>query len=392
MSTGSQLYLTIGDLLRQHRIDADLSVPQLQELSGVHRTTIARIENGEIKRSEYATIQNIAKSLNTPYEVTVEHYICVVPRIDILLSILEEVISLGSASLASKIAIKYLESPNEDSFDAIEKLYDITTTCKAEPALKYLLFQTIIDYSRDHGVMLYLAKGQLQSYFIERNDFTRLESTYQYGKHILNYKNFLSHDEKILLYYKLAVHAYSLTRYDECKHYYNKYITFKFAGSAEKHRVANALVESKVGNTAFAKIELTACLQDAADNNFIHIVTGLLEIHLQNDDIAAAQKLFSYDDKIQGIVFLTPMVGAEIARYYRIKGHVLSALAEFDCAVDAYLTSVEKYTYISKREEAFDSFHHVTELLLNNNELIGVETIRKINSVCAALRKKEELI
>ncbi len=55
----------------------------------------------------------------------------------------------------------------------------------------------------------YIAKGLYQKYMIERNDFSKLNETYQSGKNVLDYVNILSDKERILLYYGLSVHAYS---------------------------------------------------------------------------------------------------------------------------------------------------------------------------------------
>ncbi|MEC0121747.1 hypothetical protein P4H50_22690 [Paenibacillus apiarius] len=96
----------------------------------------------------------------------------------------------------------------------IEKLNQTVVSAQNEP-IQLSLYNLIVDYSRSHGIMPYIAKGLYQKYMIERNDFSRLNQTYQSGKYVLDYVNFLSHKERILLYYGLSVHAYSLMYYHD---------------------------------------------------------------------------------------------------------------------------------------------------------------------------------
>ncbi|NOJ74032.1 helix-turn-helix domain-containing protein [Paenibacillus alvei] len=427
MSMGSLLYSTIGDLLRQHRIEAGLSVHQLQRMSGVNRSTISRIEKGEIKRSEYATIQRITNALNISFEETIEHYIGADQKAETLLLILEDTITTENIPLTSKIALKYLESTNEDSYDSIERLYNIASTCKASTALKLSLFQSIISYSRDHGIMPYLAKSQLNYYFIDRDDFTRLEATYQYGKHLLNYVNFLSDDEKLLLHYKLGVHAYNLMLYQECvdmcgyvinndstrsnlkanalyaialgydglgdyakwESYLKEYSTYSTPGIDENKKVTIARVNSRMGNVDLAIEQLNELLlHTTADRNFIVVITKLLEIYLQRNDLDNAHKLLIYEDKVNSIPVTTPITRLNIALFYRLKSQILIS-HDFESSFECCKKSVREYIKISRFNEAFESLSVISNQLLKDSSLINVETIRKMDMLFDELRTKK---
>ncbi|MBD8500517.1 helix-turn-helix domain-containing protein [Paenibacillus arenosi] len=49
--------LTFGDLIRQHRTEAKLSLNELANLSSVNKSIISRIESGEVKRPEFKTLK-----------------------------------------------------------------------------------------------------------------------------------------------------------------------------------------------------------------------------------------------------------------------------------------------------------------------------------------------
>ncbi|MCY9553075.1 transcriptional regulator, partial [Paenibacillus apiarius] len=59
------------------------------------------------------------------------------------------------------MAVKYLESSNEDSLDLIEKLNQTVVSAQNEP-IQLSLYNLIVDYSRSHGIMPYIAKGLYQ--------------------------------------------------------------------------------------------------------------------------------------------------------------------------------------------------------------------------------------
>ncbi|EJW19390.1 helix-turn-helix domain-containing protein [Paenibacillus alvei] len=217
----ASIITTIGELIQDTRRSLNMTITQLSELSGVPRGTISRIENDEVKRPEFSCVHSLTSALNIPFETLVDYYAVIEKRAEMLLSMLQTAIAEGSsAELVKKVATKYLEAPNEDSLDLTEKLYQHIGSIE-DTSIKLSLYNLIIDYSRSHGIMPYIAKGLYQLYLIERNDFSKLKETYYSGKYILHYIEFLPKNDRIELYYKLGIHAFNLRIYtesiDHCK-------------------------------------------------------------------------------------------------------------------------------------------------------------------------------
>lgn len=95
-----------------------------------------------------------------------------------------------------------------DSMDAMNRLYHFVEQEINGDPLKLALYDLII--RRGHGINSFVAKALLQKYLMERNDFTKLHATYDSGRYVLHYVDFLSAEERVTLYYKLGVHAYNL--------------------------------------------------------------------------------------------------------------------------------------------------------------------------------------
>lgn len=172
--------LSIGELIHRYRRNSGMTLAQLAESSGVHKGTISKIENEDVKRPEYKTLRPIAEALHIPLETVVEMYISADKRADTLLYVLQDAIQhSGSTELVRKVGTKFLESPSDDSHSLIERLYDFTATVERKE-IRLALYQLIVDYARDHGIMPFLAKGLLQVYLIERDDFTRMRAVYEW--------------------------------------------------------------------------------------------------------------------------------------------------------------------------------------------------------------------
>ena len=60
----------LGTLLRNRRLEAALSLSQLSELTGLHKSYLARIELGEVRQPSTENLQRIAAALELP-ETTV---------------------------------------------------------------------------------------------------------------------------------------------------------------------------------------------------------------------------------------------------------------------------------------------------------------------------------
>lgn len=144
-----------------------MTLSQLSELTGIHKGTISKIENGDVKRPEFTTVRPLATALKIPFAKLIELYIEIDNRADSLRSILQDVIQeTGNEELVYKVGLKYLESPNEDSQILIERLYSFVNGLE-DKRIKLSLYMLIINYSRDHGIMPFLAKGLLQAYYYQ---------------------------------------------------------------------------------------------------------------------------------------------------------------------------------------------------------------------------------
>ncbi|GAC42102.1 helix-turn-helix domain-containing protein [Paenibacillus popilliae] len=184
---GITVIKTIGELIQDTRRSLDIALTQLSKMSGVPKGTISKIENGDVKRPEFETVRPLAMALNIPLDTLIDYDIEIETRSESLRCILQTTIQqCQHVELIRKVATKFLESPNEDSLDVTEKLYR-TITSVENTSIKLLLYDLIIDYSRSHGIMPYIAQGMYQRYLIERNDFSRLKEAYHLGKNVPDY-------------------------------------------------------------------------------------------------------------------------------------------------------------------------------------------------------------
>ncbi|MBG9732832.1 helix-turn-helix transcriptional regulator [Paenibacillus alvei] len=356
--------LSIGELIHRYRRNSGMTLTQLAESSGIHIGTISKIENEYVKRPEYTTLRPLAGALQIPLDTVIELYIGIDKRADTLLHVMQDVIQhLGSAELTQKVGAKFLESPNDESYSLVERLYGFTATVERKE-IRLALYQLIVDYSRDHGMMPFLARGLLQVYLIERDDFARLRDVYDCYKHIEMYTHFLSSEDRIMFYYKMGIHAYNLYLYPQSielahhviqeaepdnqyyvhalgilrgayfqigdyvnsEYYTNLYSQYDGPYIKENTLLIKAQLHAKRGNTDLAIAQLTSLLETGDQNTALLALNQLMIIYLKEHRLQEAKDLLSYPIDPQHIIDNNPNTISQLAEYYHHRAEYFSLL------------------------------------------------------------------
>ncbi|UHA75884.1 helix-turn-helix domain-containing protein [Paenibacillus sp. 481] len=382
----------LGELLQQYRFRANMTLASLDSKVGVSKGSLSRIETGETKKPDFKIVEAVAAVLNIPYAEYVSAYIEIEKKPDILLGILETAVSSPQhAPIAPKIATKFLETEKEDSVELVAKLYS-TTNLIEDTSIRISLYKSIVDYSRSHGIMPYIARGLFQTYMIERNDFSKLEVSYQSGKSILAYVGFLSTDEQLKLYYSLANHAYGLMIYNEsiefsrivieidiaksqlsahatfnicnCYYYLNDFETSKtylvlyqnYSYSFVEDNVAfmTGCINGRMGEIDLGINQLEQYVKNTSEFNLVYAVTMLMDLYVCKADFDSARKLLQYVAEMKKSMnnkYTAPDKKARLAYFYQLAGHALLPL-DVEQAFDYYLDSAIEYMKIGLYDAA----------------------------------------
>ncbi|GAV15898.1 helix-turn-helix domain-containing protein [Paenibacillus sp. NAIST15-1] len=379
---------TIGELIQDTRRASNITLTQLSELSGIPKGTISRIENGDVKRPQFSTVHPLAKALNIPLETLIDYYVEIERRSDSLLHILHTTIQHKSNNeLIQKVATKFLEACNEDSYDLTEKLYQSINSIE-DTSIKLLLYNLIIEHSRSHGMMPYIAKGMYQRYLIERNDFSKLKETYYSGKYILHYADFLPQQERVELYYKLGVHAYNLRLYSECIDHCNmilaidsgtssykvhalgllrdsyfalhkyeesevyslQYKQFDYPNTQENVLLMEAYINSKKGNIELSINQLLLFLKSCSNDSVISATNQLLRLYLQQNNLEGAKNILEGSTINPSILNTTnPLILSRYADYLQIKGEYYLAVGDYEACINHMVEGASYYSKVNAR-------------------------------------------
>ncbi|UFJ40526.1 helix-turn-helix transcriptional regulator [Brevibacillus humidisoli] len=421
------LYTTIGEVIRRLREKANLTLTQLAHLSGISKAAISKIENGETKRPEFRTIKPIAEVLDIPHEQIVESYIEVEQRIDVLQELLLDAIKLSNKSLLSKIALRFLQSPYEESYTLIERLYQLTNEVR-DGEIRLSLYDLIIKYARERGMQRFLAKGLLQKYLIERLDLKKLEDSYRAGEEILHYTDFLSREEKITFYFRMGLHAHNIKRYKECielcmaglaedtainelkarahlaminsllligqydevERQLKVYETYRFGFVEESAKLTRAIVKAKKREYDRAVPMLRACLDDISEHSRIHVVNELLSIYLEIGDLESVSSLLHTEDRVLNFDVNTPYKHASLGAYYRYKGAYQFRAGMFEEGMKSYQTSLLAYGEISAHQEITECMNDILSFYTTHGKSIDFYSVQQLKEVYNKLMKKKE--
>ncbi|EHQ60829.1 DNA-binding protein [Paenibacillus dendritiformis C454] len=414
---------SIGEIIRLNRKRQELTLAELSALSGIPKGTISKIERGETRHPELDTVLAITSCLSISYTEVIAHYVNMERRVDVLHRILLDIIGFpDTAGAIEKVALRFLECQGIDSYELTGKLYDITLTIE-NVETRLALFELISSFARNHGIQPFVAKSLFQKYLIEREDFRKLDLTFQSGIYILNYINFLSMEERVLLHFKLGFHAYALQYYEKCinlcsyvtkeresdkltkaralllicnSYYYlgDYFMAEQYLGECKKFpfdeiqqniKLNEAAIQGKKGNTDIAIMKLEACLEQSSPNSAIHIINELLELCLQRKDIHSLEKLIGKESQIINVPYSTPFKKSELALYFKLKAGYLILIQQYDKAIDCYIRSALIYSEIRAYKRANDCFYSIF-LQLSNRPAENLPVIRQLKETFNALR------
>ncbi|BFH12497.1 helix-turn-helix transcriptional regulator [Paenibacillus melissococcoides] len=390
----------VGELIYEYRKKARYTLRQLSALSGIPKGTISKIERGETKRPELATVLALTSPLSIPYADVVSHYLVTERRKSVLQPMLQEAIRTGDIQVMVKIAARFLECDGADSYDLTAELYRMAESV-ADATARLGLFELITTYAREHGIQPYLAKALFQTYLIQRNDFSKLDLTFHTGTYLLNYINFFSEEDKALLHFKLGFHAYALQLYEKCielcipvgKKYKCDHLTqaralllicnsyyylgdyflaeqylyeckkYPFAEIQENVTLTEACIAGRKGNSKQAISQLLICLEQSSPNHAIHVVNELLELYLQEQNIDAIEQLIDDESRILNADYNTPFKKSELALYFKLKAGYYIVLKEYEDAIDCYIKSAILYSEISAFKDSNECFYLLFKML-----------------------------
>ncbi|MCE5172297.1 helix-turn-helix domain-containing protein [Paenibacillus profundus] len=409
--------LSIGKLIQRYRQNRDMTLSQLAELTGLHKGTISKIENGDVKRPEYMTIRPLVDTLEIPLETLVELHMNVDKRADTLLFVLQDVIQhSGNADLVRKVGTKFLESPSDDSQSLTERLYAFVDSVENKE-IRLALYQLIVDYSRDHGIMPFLAKGLYQVYLIERDDFTKLRAVYDSGKHLVQYTNFLSSEERIALYYKLAIHSFNLflytqsidlclnvlqeadvedlyyvnalgiladsyfyiEDYEKSEYYLHLYTRYEYPHIKTNVVLMEALLNAKKGNLDLAIAKLRSFLETCSEDASLPAINQLIQLFLNQNRLDDVKLLLERNISPLSISNSNPYIIARLAEYYYHKGEYFVAVGDLHKGVSDLLESAWHFSRINDIDHEKECINKIVSSHLQQNITMTISTLEKLN-------------
>ncbi|MDO3679441.1 helix-turn-helix domain-containing protein [Paenibacillus ehimensis] len=401
---------TISDIIFQLRKEKNLTYAELEKLTGVGKPVLQKLEKGSTKRPEFKTVKAITSAFPEAYQELIECYIRIENRTEVLYEVLQDVLSSEEPSLASKVALRLLENPSNETEDALQRLYYFTQGV-SDSSLRLELYNVIVKYSRKHGVMNYIAKGLLQKYLIERLDLKRLEQTFQDGLEIIHYIDFLSNEEKVIYYFRMGLHAHNTKKYRECiefcengmvlekneselkarahlsminsysalKNYdkveelldvFEKY-EYDFVYEAAKH--TRAVTKARKGEYEIAVPLLEENLRVFSPRFRLNIVDELFEIYLKIDNLDACSKLLEKENEIMNTCPDDPNIYRAKGKYYRHKGHYQLTIGVIDEGVKSFASSLQYLNKINAFEEKDACMREFFYCLTKNSIILNKE-------------------
>ncbi|ALA07416.1 hypothetical protein SECTIM467_71 [Brevibacillus phage SecTim467] len=411
-------YTTIGELIRKKREEKEVGLSELGRISGVPKSTISKIETGEIKSPRMKYIKPIADVLGMPYEEVIECYIELEHRNAILNDFLTEVAEFSNLSLIEKVAMKFLENSKKSTNELLQNLIEIAGTFESSE-VRLTIYNTMIKYARLHGESQYVAKGLYEKYMIEREDLKHLEESFKVGEEGLHYIDFLSDEEKVTYYYRMALQAFALKKYDKCVElgkighakdstnnelkervalaicnsyfYTNKfeemekhlqtYEQLGFNFIIERIKYLRAIILSKTGNHQEAIPLLRECVEEASEEYRLHRVNELVEALLNINDLDSLRQILNQEEKNTLVKVFTPYKYSELGKYFKYKGAFLVTIGSFNEGMESYVKGMDFYSNINDRSGIMECSEMIYGHLCEQSKEMNLGLLQKMKKV-----------
>ncbi len=299
--------------------------------------------------------------------------------------------------------------------ESLQQLFDFTKTVNND-SLKISLYSLIISFSRERGVPHYVAKGLLQKYLIERNDLKQLEKTFQMGQEILYYTNFLSREEKITSYFRMALHAYAIKKFEECIQLCEKGLLLEEEDTELKARAYLAMINSFSQLRDFEAVERHLNIFEKMKNDFVvvpakatkaftkgrkreydvaipmlrqylvelgkeyrlHIADELLEIYFQLGDLESIAEILEKEEELLPEHPQTPHKYTTFGRFHRYKGFYQFSKGLLDEGIESFVKSLELFSSVNALDEKDKCMKELLKININLSKSLELKHIIKL--------------
>ncbi|MCM3292021.1 XRE family transcriptional regulator [Paenibacillus sp. MER 180] len=388
MGSVIEVYENIGELIKCYRDREGITQQDLAKLVGVDDEIVLTIEKGELPLGN-AVLQTFINVLHIPLaELVTILSECEGVSLELWLILLDTSFSNQDRQITIDILVHLLASSVENNELSLSKVIQLIQQKAGNIDLRLELLDYAISFAAIRDMQICVAKGNFYRYLVARDDFSKMEDTYQLGRGVLRYAELLSCEERVILYYKLGAHAFNLERfyesiefgmlvdnvddsddyykaysllllcssyfrldeYDLSEYYLNRFSKYQFPCVQERVNYMISKLNEKRGNIELAINQLQQCLAEA--NYKINIVNSLLSIYFSSNDKHSAAQLLQREHEYLKVDFSNPISITGHAYYYKNKGRWLHRFGKIDEAVECYIKSVSVYVVLTENDEA----------------------------------------
>ncbi|MCP3772778.1 helix-turn-helix transcriptional regulator [Paenibacillus sp. MZ04-78.2] len=421
---------TIADFIFQLRKKKNLTYAKLEELTGVRSAVLHKIESGATKHPEYKTVRALVRALPVHYEQIIKAYIEEEEGTETLFEILRDTVATGeNDSLISMTALRLLQSSQKKTEESLQRLFDFTETLN-EGKLKALLYTVIIKYSRERGLPSFVGKGTFKKYLINRSNLSLLDETFREGEEVIHYTDFLAQEEKCIYYYRMALHAYALKKYEKCielgksghavdtthnglkeqvalaicnsfwhQRNYNAleehiqlYDKLNYQIIVDRLKIFRAMILARTDRYVESLPLLWECLDEAQGDKRLPRLNLLLEVLLQMNDDDSIEKLINSDEEqIFPFENATPYQYSEMGKYYKFKGAFFTKKGWTNQAIETYLKSVNYYGKIGSYQDIVELSYDIFSSLSSDKNILDLGLLEETKKVYNGIINKGEV-
>ncbi|MCE5172560.1 transcriptional regulator [Paenibacillus profundus] len=256
-----------------------------------------------------------------------------------------------------------------------------------------------------------------------------MKETYYSGKYILNYADFLPHQDRIELYYKLGVHAYNLRfynesiehckkiftdengtypyrayalgvlrdsffaleKYEESELYSLQYKQFNYPNAQENVVLMEALFKAVKGNTGQAIKELHSFLETCSDAFVLSASRHLIRLYLDQSRIEDVKAVLESGRINSSIVDKrNPLTYYGYGEYLRLQAKYYLAIGEIEKCIDSLMDGALCFSKINDTITEKGCLNMVIHIHIEHNTSMNRDILEKLSNYYIMSTKETE--
>ncbi len=174
---------------------------------------------------------------------------------------------------------------------------------------------------------------------------------------------------------------YFLDNIDAVEKHLDVFEKFRYDFVTDATKTTRGIVKARLKKYDTAIPLLRRCLDEVSKDIKIHVVTELLDVYFQTEDMDSIAELLAREEEFLPDSPQTPYKHVSIGIYHQHKGNYMVRMGQLDAGMNSYVTSLQAYGTVNAEEEIVKCMADIFSYFSNNSKSMDLHFVDMIHQV-----------